>query len=396
MGRAVSDPSNFFDASAWRYQFCFPLIAAAPPALAYRLANLYGAFQARSHVAAQAHTVQQMRTVFADADAAQLAGYAKECYQLASRDIVDAFKFKRYGQMTDLTRVLTAQGIEPLIEHVRMGNRALLTGAHFGRFWMAGLPIVARGLTVGALTRDRMDENRSGLTQAEFAYRKKKLQVISEVFKGPFVCLGDSMREYFSAAEGLIMAMIFDGEKGPDGKYSQGYDAAMSLAVLAWIVGLIHALIVRKKVNLRIKYAKLARERLNEEANLERTIAAEYGVSLGIPDDETRPPAPSTLDVQNDEASLFKILAERESAAPVDINSADEKQIAALPGVGPILAKKAIQFRKRERPFQSIEDFARLLKLKPHVVQKLRTRVLATPGRASDKEKTRSGRVVDF
>jgi lauroyl/myristoyl acyltransferase len=210
VGRAVSDPSNFFDASAWRYQFCFPLIAAAPPALAYRLANLYGAFQARSHVAAQAHTVQQMRTVFADADAAQLAGYAKECYQLASRDIVDAFKFKRYGQMTDLTRVLTAQGIEPLIEHVRMGNRALLTGAHFGRFWMAGLPIVARGLTVGALTRDRMDENRSGLTQAEFAYRKKKLQVISEVFKGPFVCLGDSMREYFSAAEGLIMAMIFD------------------------------------------------------------------------------------------------------------------------------------------------------------------------------------------
>jgi lauroyl/myristoyl acyltransferase len=210
MERAVTAPGNFFSASRWRYQVAFPLIAGASPGLAYRLANAYGAFQARSHITAQAHTIEQMRSVFTQADTDQLARHAREFYRLASRDIVDTFKFKRYGQAADLSRVLTTQGLEPLIEHARAGHRVLLTGAHFGRFWMAGLPIVAHGLAIGVLTRDRMDENRSGLTPAEFAYRKKKLHVISEVFKGPFIFLGDSMREYFSAAQGLIMAMIFD------------------------------------------------------------------------------------------------------------------------------------------------------------------------------------------
>jgi lauroyl/myristoyl acyltransferase len=208
--RAVKPPSHFFEGSKFRYQFYFPLVSTLPHGLAYRLANLYGAYQAKRHSEAQAHIVHQMRQVLAVEDPAKLAAYAEDFYRLASRDIVDTYKFPKYSTASDLSPVVATKGLENLIKHCKAGKKAILTGAHFGRFWMAGLPIVQQGVAVGTMTRDRMDENRGGLSNTEFAYRKKKLETISRAFKGPFLFTGESIRRYFDAPENLIMAMIFD------------------------------------------------------------------------------------------------------------------------------------------------------------------------------------------
>jgi competence ComEA-like helix-hairpin-helix protein len=49
----------------------------------------------------------------------------------------------------------------------------------------------------------------------------------------------------------------------------------------------------------------------------------------------------------------------RSGSGPVDINRADEAQLAELPGVGPVIARRIVSAR-RERPFSSVEDLVRV------------------------------------
>jgi len=49
----------------------------------------------------------------------------------------------------------------------------------------------------------------------------------------------------------------------------------------------------------------------------------------------------------------------RSRPSRVDINRADEAQLAELPGVGPVIARRIVLAR-RERPFGSVEDLARV------------------------------------
>ena len=44
----------------------------------------------------------------------------------------------------------------------------------------------------------------------------------------------------------------------------------------------------------------------------------------------------------------------------VNINTADEKALDTLPGVGPAMAKRIIEFRETEGAFQSIEDIKKV------------------------------------
>ena len=41
---------------------------------------------------------------------------------------------------------------------------------------------------------------------------------------------------------------------------------------------------------------------------------------------------------------------------PVDLNRADETDLAAIPGIGPALATRIIAFRKAQGPFKRVED----------------------------------------
>jgi competence protein ComEA len=44
----------------------------------------------------------------------------------------------------------------------------------------------------------------------------------------------------------------------------------------------------------------------------------------------------------------------------VNINTADEKALDSLPGVGPAMAKRIIEYRETEGAFQSIEDIKKI------------------------------------
>lgn len=289
----------------------------------------------------------------------------------------------------------------------------------------------------------------------------------------------------------FMLAMIFyEGNDKLSDQKSNAYNAVMSLQMLVWIGGIIHAQIVKKEVNLRIKYAgqSSGSGASSSDGELERKIAAEYGVQLLLPNSQTAgqstQPQMSAAATDRDLSFVewytikfdwfvtqpmpwsvvFQVLlwlfygfiwiplwysmsdkrlaaiqptiqqrapqqpiqslpfvqqtasrtvpppstpapavpprasAEPSNSFAVDVNSVAEQDIAALPGIGPILAKKAIRIRQTEGGFESIEKFAQDLGLKPHVVEQIRSRIVIGPYSAQTPGvvKKSRGRVVDF
>ena len=44
----------------------------------------------------------------------------------------------------------------------------------------------------------------------------------------------------------------------------------------------------------------------------------------------------------------------------VNINTAGEKELDSLPGIGPAMAKRIIEYREKEGGFQSLEDLRKV------------------------------------
>jgi DNA uptake protein ComE-like DNA-binding protein len=76
----------------------------------------------------------------------------------------------------------------------------------------------------------------------------------------------------------------------------------------------------------------------------------------------------------------------------VDLNVAPEHTVAALPGVGPILAKLVVEERAARNGFASVDEFGDVLGLKPHVLERLRGHVFTGPRPV----RHRPGRQVDY
>jgi len=61
------------------------------------------------------------------------------------------------------------------------------------------------------------------------------------------------------------------------------------------------------------------------------------------------------------------------SAKVVDLNTASAEELATVPGIGPALAQRIIEFREKEGRFQRIEDLMKVKGIGEKSFQKLRT-----------------------
>lgn len=74
--------------------------------------------------------------------------------------------------------------------------------------------------------------------------------------------------------------------------------------------------------------------------------------------------------------------------AIVDLNTAPPERLDSLPGIGPVLAGRIVEFRQRHGPFRSVEELRAVRGVGPRLLERLRSRVcvadrpesLATPG----------------
>ena len=78
-----------------------------------------------------------------------------------------------------------------------------------------------------------------------------------------------------------------------------------------------------------------------------------------------------------------------EQPAPIDINTADEKALQELPGIGPALAERIVADRTANGPFTSLEDLARVSGIGEKTVEELRPYVTAElPEEEAERENT--------
>ncbi len=58
--------------------------------------------------------------------------------------------------------------------------------------------------------------------------------------------------------------------------------------------------------------------------------------------------------------------------APLDINTAGADQLETLPGIGPVLARRIVEFRTRHGPFRRVEDLLQVQGIGPRLLERLR------------------------
>lgn len=166
-----------------------------------------------------------------------------------------------------------------------------------------------------------------------------------------------------------------------------------SLFMIPWLISIGHAFYVRKEYLLRLKHfkgiecieelqiqRKLKMMEDNEERDLKQKINKEYYDKYhGLKD---------SSDIETYDNIYNKI---SKPSLLVDINNDPEEVIAELPGVGIILAKKAIKIREIS-PFESLEEFGEALGIKPHILEQIRPSIVIV----NEAKIQKSSRLVDI
>ena len=115
------------------------------------------------------------------------------------------------------------------------------------------------------------------------------------------------------------------------------------------------------------------------------------------PPSNVQAPSPVT---QREKTTVKTVVTEPPAPTkPVDINTASESALAAIPGIGIILAKKAISIRDQKGKFESVDDFISSEGIRPyqeaHVRQMITCPEMNTNAEEASARKTR-GRAVEF
>ena len=95
-------------------------------------------------------------------------------------------------------------------------------------------------------------------------------------------------------------------------------------------------------------------------------------------------------------AVVSKLTSDADSKR-IDINNATDEEIASLPGVNIILAKKAIEFRNKNGAFRTLEQFMNIVNVKPHFASKIKSMIyLGEVPNLQQTDEDNDGRIVDF
>ena len=87
------------------------------------------------------------------------------------------------------------------------------------------------------------------------------------------------------------------------------------------------------------------------------------------------PPVPDTAAAGRDTAAAGGPPAAAREAGRIDVNRALASELDALPGIGPVLARRIVEHRRLHGPFRSLEELRAVRGLGPRLLERLRPRV---------------------
>ncbi|MEN6292689.1 MAG: helix-hairpin-helix domain-containing protein [Methanobacterium sp.] len=163
---------------------------------------------------------------------------------------------------------------------------------------------------------------------------------------------------------------------------------------ILWPVSIIHAFYIRNDYLRKLESVKRLKTDSNDEY-LKKKYEMEYYygdkeknyIKLGNPFKKFLKGEDTSKQVNVKPSKL------------VDINKDPEEEIAELPGIGIILAKKVIEIRQ-SNPFKSVDELGEALGLKPHMIERIKPLiVINTRFQKEDEnqlESLESGRMVDY
>ena len=189
---------------------------------------------------------------------------------------------------------------------------------------------------------------------------------------------------YFVAT---VLVLTLTGDRETSGQWG-------SVVLFFWMFGLVHAFRARPEFLMRLEATQAGGGRTREDLEaMRREIAAEYGIphqpppvlqpepvraSAPLPPSESAatpaPPSPA-MATASPSSPAPPPSAASTGRGGVDLNAASEAELVALPGVGPLLARRVVRARESAGGFASVEDFGQALSLAPDFVDRLRPHV---------------------
>lgn len=118
------------------------------------------------------------------------------------------------------------------------------------------------------------------------------------------------------------------------------------------------------------------------------------GVAFGIYRQSHRPLTPSLVLSAMELPSLDpsrKASQQNQNLRPVplDLNRAVQEELERLPGVGPVLAQRILQYRQKKGGFKSVQELSRVPGIGPKKLAQIQTRIfVAAPGTGENPPKT--------
>jgi DNA uptake protein ComE-like DNA-binding protein len=176
------------------------------------------------------------------------------------------------------------------------------------------------------------------------------------------------------------------------------YNVVSTIHIIAWIVSIVHAFIIRPEYLIRLeamgssKYDHLKKRVATET---KQKLTAHHAINQV---ESPRPNMKANAPIEKGEVE--ERLNERSS---VNINIASEAELARIPAIGSLYARRIISARNDVGSFKSFDHFVEVLSIKPHLAEKIRPHLsFPSNGKLNEGEGTRepnkapAGRVLDF
>ena len=170
-----------------------------------------------------------------------------------------------------------------------------------------------------------------------------------------------------------------------------------AMFIFAWIASVVHTALSRKEYLIR----REAVIKIQSEASIayREKLQADYANQSSVDnqkinqyyDDQT--PSFDKQQVHIEPSLSSEKLIEKK----INLNIASEQEISLLPGVGVVLAKKAVILRQMQAGgFASVNDFCDKLSLMPHFTVQIQKLTFVSPLEIKKPIQENKGRIVDI